>query len=56
MAKWLVNYDGWLVVEADTEQQADVVATKILSNCAIPNDGAVGEWYTLNAEREEDNV
>ena len=53
MAKWTVNYDGWLIVEADTEQQADTIAMTMLSGSKLPCDGVEGEWYTLNAEEED---
>lgn len=54
MTKWNVNYDGWLVVEAENEFEADMKAAKILSESRITNDGVTGEWYVLNAEKEED--
>lgn len=55
MAKWMVNYDGWLVVEADNEQQADTMAMSELNSARLPCDGVTGEWYTLNAEPVEDD-
>ena len=53
MSKWDVNYDGWVTVEADTELEACELVTKMLSNSGIVNDGKTGEWYLLNAEKEE---
>lgn len=54
MAKWMVNYDGWLVVEADNEAKADELAVAELRSARLPCDGVEGEWYTLNAELEEE--
>ena len=54
MAKWDVNYDGWLTVEADTELKALELVNKMLSDSGIVNDGKTGEWYLLNAEMEDD--
>ena len=53
MAKWDVNYDGWLAVEADTEEEACQIANRLLSESGIANDAWNGEWYLLNAEKEE---
>lgn len=55
MARWTVNYDGWMIVEAETETLADMIAMKELSSARLPCDGVTGEWYTLNAEREDDD-
>jgi len=54
MAKWDVNYDGWLTVEADTELKALELVNKMLSDSGIVNDGETGEWYLLNAEMGDD--
>lgn len=53
MPKWDINYDGWLVVEADTEKQACEIANEMLSKSGIVNDGDNGEWYLLSADMEE---
>lgn len=53
MAKWDVNYDGWLTVEADTEEEACQIANRLLSESGIANDARNGEWYLLSAEKEE---
>lgn len=54
MAKWTVNYEGWLVVEADTSQKADEIAMKELSSARLACDGVTGEWYTGDVEKEEE--
>ena len=53
MSKWDVNYDGWMTVEADTEEEACKKANELLSKSGIVNDGKTGEWYLLNAEEED---
>jgi len=53
MPIWNVNYDGWVIVKADTEQKAFELVNKMLSDSGITNDGELGEWYLLNAEMEE---
>lgn len=53
MARWVVHYDGWLVVEADTAQKADTLAMSELSSARLPCDGVEGEWYTGEVEQED---
>lgn len=53
MSKWDVNYDGWLTVEADTEEEALKQVNEMLSKSGIVNDGKTGEWYLLSATEED---
>ena len=53
MPKWDVNYDGWLVIEADTEKQAYETANQMMSGYGIVNDGENGEWYLGSADMEK---
>jgi hypothetical protein len=50
---FVVNYEGWLLIEATDEQAAATAANEILSSSNIINDGGNGEWYL--GEIEEDN-
>ncbi len=52
MSKWAVSYEGWLVVEADSEKEADSIAMSVLGSCRIPNDGVEGEWLLVEMEGE----
>jgi len=56
MPKWDVNYDGWLVIEADTEKQAYEIANQMMSGYGIVNDGENGEWYLGSADMEVTNA
>ena len=53
LQKWDVNYDGWVTVEAETEEQALEKANKLLSN--TPNDGKTSEWYLLSTQKAEED-
>lgn len=45
MAKWVVNFDGFITVTAKTEEEAYEKANAYLSKSNLVNDGDKGEWY-----------
>lgn len=51
--RYAINYEGWFLVDAATEEEAAQVANEILSSSNLINNGESGEW--LLAEIEEDN-
>lgn len=51
---FVVNYEGWFLIEATNEKKAADIANKMLSDSNITNDGSNGEWY-LGEIEEEDN-
>lgn len=51
MARWAINYSGWLVVEADTEDEAlALVNTELSSRLA---DGDESKWDLVSCEEED---
>lgn len=52
--RYAVNYEGWLIVTAKSEEEAYSKANFTLSNSSIINDGDEGEWELTDAT-EEDN-
>jgi hypothetical protein len=54
MKKYAVSYEGWVIVNASSEEQAYEKANFILNNSSIINDGDEGEWELTDAT-EEDN-
>lgn len=50
MGKYVVGYDGFIVVTAKDEEQAFEKANKYLSKADLVNDGDEGEWYLISCE------
>lgn len=62
MAQWEVNYEGWVIVEAKSFEEACNIGQGMLSNAtnaedALINDGQTGEWYLgeVNETEEEED-
>ena len=55
MARYTVGYDGWAIVEAETENEAHQKVATILAKGVVPNDGAVGEWYITEIDETEED-
>ena len=51
--RYVVNYEGWLIIEAPTMDEAMDEANKLLTKWEVTNDGDLGEWYL--GEVEENN-
>lgn len=57
MKRYLVDYSGWLVIEAKNEDEAFQLASEQLAQSGIANDGDEGEWEivdTIEEENEDD--
>lgn len=54
MKKYLVDYDGWIVVEAKNENEAHNKANEYLSKSKLTNDGDVGEWFVTEIQEHEE--
>ena len=55
MKRYLVDYSGWLVIEAKNEDEAFQLASEQLSQSGIANDGDEGEWEIVDAIEEEED-
>lgn len=51
MTLYVIDYDGFITVDAESKKEAEAIANKMLSQSNLPNDGTVGEWYLTNSER-----
>jgi hypothetical protein len=54
MKRYLVDYSGWLMIEANNEDEAFQLASEQLSQSGITNDGDEGEWEITDTIEEED--
>lgn len=54
MKRYLVDYSGWLVIQADNEDEAFQLASEQLSQSGITNDGDEGEWEIVETTEEEE--
>jgi hypothetical protein len=45
-----VNYEGWLTVSAQDEDQAMAIVNEMLAKSGIVNDGDSGEWNLADVE------
>lgn len=45
MKRWAVSYEGWVIVEAETQDEALDETNKLLEEWNVLNDGELGEWY-----------
>ena len=45
-----VNYEGWLTVSAQDEDQAMAIVNAMLAKSGIVNDGDSGEWNLTDVE------
>jgi hypothetical protein len=45
-----VNYEGWLTVSAQDEDQAMAIVNEMLAKSGIVNDGDSGEWNLTDVE------
>jgi hypothetical protein len=50
MGKYSIGYDGFIIVDANDEEEAYDKANKYLSKTGLVNDGDEGEWYLTEAE------
>lgn len=50
MDKFVVNFDGWITVNANNEEEAYAKANAYLSKSNLVNDGDEGEWYVGEAQ------
>ena len=50
---YTVTYEGYLLVNATSEDEACAVVNKMLSDSGIVNDGDSGEWELTGATDEE---
>jgi len=50
MDKWIVNFDGFITVKANSEEEAYEKANAYLSQSNLVNDGDEGEWYLGEAQ------
>jgi hypothetical protein len=50
MDKWVVNFDGFITVKANSEEEAYEKANAYLSQSNLVNDGDEGEWYVGEAQ------
>lgn len=48
-----VNYEGWLTVSAQDEDQAMAIVNAMLAKSGIVNDGDSGEWNLTDVEDNE---
>ena len=48
-----VNYEGWLTVSAQDEDQAMAIVNEMLAKSGIVNDGDSGEWNLTDANDNE---
>jgi hypothetical protein len=50
---YAVSYEGWLIIDADTEAEAQGLANKMLSDSGITNDGSSGQWELSDTVEED---
>ena len=48
-----VNYEGWLTVSAQDEDQAMAIVNAMLAKSGIVNDSDSGEWNLTDVEDNE---
>ena len=50
MKVYEIGYDGFMVIEASNQSEAEKKANALLSKSGLPNDGSEGEWYLTSVE------
>lgn len=51
MKVYEIGYDGFMVIEAKNQSEAEKQANALLSKSGLPNDGSEGEWYLTSVEK-----
>lgn len=54
MRTYAVNYEGWLIIEASNETEAEAKANEMLSEAGLINDGQEGEWMLADVIEEDE--
>lgn len=52
MTRYTVNYDGFVSILANSEDEAYAKANKYLSSANLINDGEEGEWNIGEADQD----
>ena len=53
MGKYVIGYDGFITINAKSDEEAFRKANKYLSKSNLINDGDKGEWYVIEMEEVE---
>jgi hypothetical protein len=53
MGKYVIGYDGFITINAKSDEEAFSKANKYLSKSNLINDGDKGEWYVVEVEEVE---
>jgi hypothetical protein len=51
MRAYEIDYDGFMVIEASNQSEAEKQANALLSKSGLPNDGSEGKWYLTSVEK-----